>query len=60
MRSLVGTIVWKELREIRRDPITIAVAALLPLLMLYLFGSACSSLRWPCSKHRSHQRRRPR
>ncbi len=42
MKSLVGIIVWKELREIRRDPITVAVAVVLPLLMLYLFGSALS------------------
>lgn len=42
MRSLVGIIVWKELREIRRDPITLGVAVILPLLMLYLFGSALS------------------
>ncbi|MDO8976154.1 ABC transporter permease, partial [Reyranella sp.] len=42
MKSLVGIIVWKEVREIRRDPITIAVAVVLPLLMLYLFGSALS------------------
>lgn len=42
MSSLVGIIVWKELIEIRRDPITVAVAVILPLLMLYLFGSALS------------------
>lgn len=36
MSSLVGIIVWKELREIRRDPVTMAVAVVLPLLMLYL------------------------
>ena len=42
MKSLIWIVVWKEMREIRRDPITIAVAALLPLLMLYLFGSALS------------------
>jgi ABC-2 type transport system permease protein len=42
MKSLIWTVVWKEVREIRRDPITIAVAVLLPLLMLYLFGSALS------------------
>ena len=42
MRSLIGIIVWKEVREIRRDPITLAVAVVLPLLMLYLFGSALS------------------
>lgn len=42
MSSLIGIIVWKELIEIRRDPITMAVAIVLPLLMLYLFGSALS------------------
>ena len=38
----IATVAWKELREIRRDPVTIAVATLLPLIMLYLFGSALS------------------
>lgn len=42
MRSLIGTVMWKEVREIRRDPITVSVAIILPLLMLYLFGSALS------------------
>ena len=42
MRSLIGTVMWKEVREIRRDPITIWVAVALPLVMLYLFGSALS------------------
>ncbi|MBI3772748.1 MAG: ABC transporter permease [Gammaproteobacteria bacterium] len=42
MSNLIWTIVWKEVREIRRDPVTLAVAILLPLLMLYLFGSALS------------------
>ncbi len=42
MKSLIWIVVWKEVREIRRDPITVAVAVLLPLLMLYLFGSALS------------------
>lgn len=42
MKSLIFAVMWKEVREIRRDPITIAVAVLLPLLMLYLFGSALS------------------
>jgi len=42
MKSLIGPIIWKETREIRRDPVTIAVAILLPLIMLYLFGSALS------------------
>lgn len=42
MKSLIGAVVWKEVREIRRDPITIAVAVVLPLIMLYLFGSALS------------------
>lgn len=40
--NLIATVAWKELREIRRDPVTIAVATLLPLIMLYLFGSALS------------------
>lgn len=42
MKSLIFAVMWKEVREIRRDPITIAVAVALPLLMLYLFGSALS------------------
>lgn len=42
MRSLIGAVIWKELREIRRDPVTIWVAAVLPLIMLYLFGAALS------------------
>ena len=42
MRSLLGAVIWKEVREIRRDPITIWVAIALPLILLYLFGSALS------------------
>jgi ABC-2 type transport system permease protein len=42
MKSLIGTVVGKEMREIRRDPITVTVAVALPLVMLYLFGSALS------------------
>jgi ABC-2 type transport system permease protein len=42
MRSHIGAVIWKEVREIRRDPITIWVAVALPLVMLYLFGSALS------------------
>lgn len=42
MKTLIGAIVRKEAREIRRDPITIWVAIALPLVMLYLFGSALS------------------
>jgi ABC-2 type transport system permease protein len=42
MKTLIGAVVWKEAREIRRDPITIWVAIALPLVMLYLFGSALS------------------
>ncbi|MCC6208895.1 MAG: ABC transporter permease [Gammaproteobacteria bacterium] len=42
MKSLIFAVMLKEMREIRRDPITIAVAVVLPLLMLYLFGSALS------------------
>lgn len=42
MKTLIGAVVWKEAREIRRDPITMWVAIALPLVMLYLFGSALS------------------
>lgn len=42
MNSLIGAVIWKEVREIRRDPVTIWVAAALPLIMLYLYGSALS------------------
>ncbi|MEW6681488.1 MAG: ABC transporter permease [Nitrospirota bacterium] len=42
MRSLIGAVMRKEVREIRRDPVTIWVAVALPLIMLYLFGSALS------------------
>lgn len=42
MRSLISAVIWKEVREIRRDPVTIWVAVALPLIMLYLFGSALS------------------
>ncbi|HEX9180504.1 MAG TPA: ABC transporter permease [Burkholderiales bacterium] len=42
MRNPVLAVVWKEVREIRRDPVTIWVAVALPLIMLYLFGSALS------------------
>lgn len=42
MRSLIATVVWKEVREIRRDPVTLSFAIALPLLMLYMFGSALS------------------
>ncbi|HEX7972548.1 MAG TPA: ABC transporter permease [Thiobacillus sp.] len=42
MKSLIGAVVGKEVREIRRDPITLWVAIVLPLVMLYLFGAALS------------------
>ncbi len=42
MRSLIGAVVGKEVREIRRDPITLWVAIALPLVLLYLFGAALS------------------
>ncbi|MEW6354073.1 MAG: ABC transporter permease [Pseudomonadota bacterium] len=42
MRSLIWAVVWKEVREIRRDPVTLSFAIILPLLMLYMFGSALS------------------
>jgi ABC-2 type transport system permease protein len=42
MMGAIRAVAGKELREIRRDPITIWVALVLPLVMLYLFGSALS------------------
>lgn len=42
MKSLIGAVIGKEVREIRRDPITLWVAIALPLVMLYLFGAALS------------------
>jgi ABC-2 type transport system permease protein len=39
---MIRAVAGKELREIRRDPITVWVALVLPLVMLYLFGSALS------------------
>lgn len=38
----IGAVMRKEGREIRRDPITIGVALLMPLIMLFLFGYAIS------------------
>lgn len=42
MKSLIGAVIGKEVREIRRDPITLWVAIALPLVLLYLFGAALS------------------
>lgn len=42
MISRVAAVVRKEFREMRRDPITISIAAALPLVMLFLFGYAIS------------------
>jgi ABC-2 type transport system permease protein len=33
-------VVWKDMKELVRDPITIGIAVLLPLVMLFLFGYA--------------------
>lgn len=38
----IRTMVVKEVRELLRDPITIAVALALPMVMLFLFGYAVS------------------
>ncbi|MGQ9424346.1 ABC transporter permease [Gilvimarinus sp. F26214L] len=40
--SPVIAVITKETREILRDPITVAVALLMPLVMLFLFGYAIS------------------
>lgn len=38
----IGAVVGKETREIARDPITMGVSILMPLVMLFLFGYAIS------------------
>ncbi len=40
MRTRIFPVARKEFREIRRDPITLWVAVVLPLMMLFLFGYA--------------------
>ena len=40
--SRIGNVVGKETRVIVRDPITVGVALLMPLVMLFLFGYAIS------------------
>lgn len=39
-RSRISAVIGKEIREIIRDPITVWVSLLLPLVMLFLFGYA--------------------
>ncbi len=36
----IRAVMWKDMKELVRDPITIAIAVLLPLVMLFLFGYA--------------------
>ena len=38
----IAAVIAKEVRELSRDPITIAISLLLPLVMLFLFGYAIS------------------
>lgn len=40
--SRIAAVMEKESKEILRDPITLAVALLMPLVMLFLFGYAIS------------------
>lgn len=42
MRTRVPALVRKEFREIRRDPLTIWVVVMVPLVLLFLFGYAIS------------------
>jgi ABC-2 type transport system permease protein len=42
VRTRVLPVVRKEFREIRRDPITVAIAVFLPIIWLFLFGYAVS------------------
>jgi ABC-2 type transport system permease protein len=37
---MIGAVALKEARELRRDPITLGVALLLPLVLLFIFGYA--------------------
>jgi len=37
---MIGAVALKEARELRRDPITLGVALLLPLVLLFVFGYA--------------------
>lgn len=41
-RRRIAAVVGKETREILRDPITVGVSLLMPLVMLFLFGYAIS------------------
>ena len=38
----IAAVIEKETKEIVRDPITLGVALLMPLIMLFLFGYAIS------------------
>lgn len=39
---MIGAVTLKEVRELLRDPITLGIALLLPVLMLFIFGYAVS------------------
>ncbi len=41
-RRRIAAVIGKESREILRDPITVGVSLLMPLVMLFLFGYAIS------------------
>lgn len=41
-RARIAAVIEKESRDILRDPITVAIAILMPLVMLFLFGYAIS------------------
>ena len=36
----LGALIGKESRELIRDPVTVALAVIMPLIMLFLFGYA--------------------
>ena len=38
----VATVIGKETKEVARDPITVGIALLMPLVMLFIFGYAIS------------------
>ncbi len=43
MTFRIGVIAWKELRQLRRDPMTLAMMVALPVMQLLLFGYAINT-----------------
>jgi len=60
---ILAALVRKELIEIRRDPVTLATAVVLPLLLLFIFGYGITlDVKGPprrCERRAPLRRRRP-